>query len=70
MTKAGFLVYKCRTCDEIFHDLHAPDIWTVLNNILYGKENPNTERGMTITHGCSVKLNGVADLIGIEYSEE
>ena len=66
---SGFLIYKCRRCDELVKDLHVPDIQMALICAQMGEDTDKYWSGpnvmMTDTHFCGDGY-GVADLIGGE----
>jgi len=67
---SGFLVYKCRRCNELAKDLHVPDIQMALICAQIGEDTDKYWSGgtnimMTKIHFCGDGY-GVADLIGGE----
>ena len=74
MSKAGFLIYKCRKCSKEVRSIHVPDIGLAVGHIASGLKLPfiwgGAQPELTDVHICDDGSRGVTDLIGGEEDKE
>ena len=61
--KKGYLVYKCRNCNENF-DVQSFNVDEDFGNIVLWKTN-----GLNQIHNCDDICTGLADLVAYMYEE-
>jgi hypothetical protein len=65
--KGGWLIYKCRKCDEKYQNTHTSDLSTMLFSVIIGgncHKQSEIIPDMLDLHYCNAKNVGIADLIG------
>lgn len=70
--RGGKILYKCRLCDEVGGDSHAPDgFMAIINLITQGKtpEKWGIVETLLSYHDCTDGRIGIADLVGCELDE-
>lgn len=64
--KSGFLIYKCRKCNELTKNVHVPN---GLMQVCDAVSNADSLKLLNV-HSCKNGNLGISDLIGFEEDNE
>lgn len=63
--KKGYLVYKCRNCNEVFNT----GLTDYIDEVFFNRSVCRNHSDILVIHVCSEHSKGLADLIGMNYEE-